>query len=145
MVSRVSFASRRPASSVSSSSRVSVGPSIGASFHGAQNHCRTSLDDDAPQTTGAAGCSTGPSNFSTRPYRISVRQRTIRGGKGRKIGSGGSGQEALVDLSGHGVALAGCVLEALPVDDGDPAPGELDETGLLENSGRHGHGRPPDA
>src|SRR6266511_4454288 len=55
-----------------------------------------------------------------------------------------SGQEAVVDLAGHAVALARRALEALPVDDRDPTPGERDETGLLQDPGGHGHRCPPD-
>src|SRR5437762_10573631 len=55
----------------------------------------------------------------------------------------GSGQEAVVDLRGHAVALARRALEAWPVDDGDPPPRELDETGPLQDACSHGHRRPP--
>src|SRR5262249_24406253 len=83
-----------------------------------------------------------------RSLRISVRDRTVFRYASEQFwtrqGNSGSGQEAVVDLPGDLITLTGGVLEALPIDDGDPAPAELDKTGLLQDSGGHRHGRSPD-
>src|SRR5256885_11421148 len=49
-------------------------------------------------------------------------------------GSGASGQEAVVDLPGHAVALARRALETRPVDDGDPPPREDRKSTRLNSS-----------
>src|SRR5262249_18517324 len=89
----------------------------------------------------AAACSTGPSEsqYATVPYF-----GTEANSSGRGRGNSGSGQEAVVDLPGDLITLTGGVLQAIPIDDGDPAPAELDKTGLLQDSGGHRHGRSPD-
>src|SRR3982074_3052899 len=66
-----------------------------------------------------------------------VRQRTFAR-RARPAAGNASGKEAVVDLPGHGVALARRALEAWPVDDGDPPPRELDETGPLQDPRGHG-------
>src|SRR6266511_4155015 len=98
----------------------------GASFQGGRT--------TEPRTTSPAAYGDGAAGAQPAPRHL-VRDRTTD-----RL----SGQETVVDLAGHAVALARRALEALPVDDRDPTPGERDETGLLQDPGGHGHRCPPD-
>src|SRR6266511_1115611 len=115
----------------------------GASFQGGRT-TEPRTTSPAASGDGAAGAQPAPRHLvrdrTTDRYDTGHCCRDARRWRRARL----SGQEAVVDLAGHAVALARRALEALPVDDRDPTPGERDETGLLQDPGGHGHRCPPD-